>query len=200
MFRSLKVSIEPQSGGGVIVTKRELRISWRGDIRAVGALNMLILLEDHALIVRPERLEIRELGLHELLYDCLVTHDEALFGEAILRILQKLSEGNAQAPGVRVVGLQPLNENARYLLLYTLVQNVVVEIKYHPRVEIGMTIDVSELVDNAVEQAHPCLAREHHYDLLEYLVALLLLRLLLLLALVLVCAVLDEECNRVEDA
>jgi hypothetical protein len=62
----------------------------------------------HLLVVHPYLIELGELRLHQLLDRRLVSHHEALLGEAVLRVLQQLSEGNAEAPRVRLMGLQTL--------------------------------------------------------------------------------------------
>lgn len=90
-----------------------------------------LILQD-LLVVQPDLVELRELGLHELLDRGLVPHDEALLSEAVLGVLQKLSEGDAKAPWVRLVCLQPLDKDPCDLLLHTLFSDVVIKIENHP--------------------------------------------------------------------
>lgn len=152
----------------------------------------------HLLVVLPDLIELGQLRLHQLLYGGLVPHDEALLGEAVLGVLQQLSECDAQAPRVRLVSLETLDEDPGDLLLHTLLSYVVIQVKHHPGVEVCVAIDVSELVDDGVEEAHAGLRRQLLDDLLKDLVAFLLKR--LLLGVVLVSAVLDIECDSIKNA
>lgn len=92
---------------------------------------LLLLLVDNLLVVGPEGVEVGELSLHELLDHCLIPQDEGLLGKAVLRVLQQLSEGDTQAPGVRVMSLQALNEDPGDLLLDSLV-DIIKQVDDHP--------------------------------------------------------------------
>ena len=61
-----------------------------------------------------------------------------------------------------------------------------------------MAVDVSELINNGVKQAHASLRGKLLDDLLEYLIALLLQGLLLRVALM--CTVLDIQGDCIENA
>lgn len=114
---------------------------------------LLLLLVDNLLVVSPEGVEVGELRLHELLDHCLIPQDEWLLCEAVLRILQQLSEGDTQAPGVRVMSLQALNEDPGDLLLDGLV-DIIEEVDDHPRIEVSVAVNVPELIYDGVKQAH----------------------------------------------
>ena len=92
---------------------------------------LLLLLVDNLLVVSPEGVEVGELRLHELLDHGLIAQDEGLLREAVLRVLQQLSEGDTQAPGVRVMSLQALNEDPGDLLLDGLV-DIIKQVDDHP--------------------------------------------------------------------
>ena len=124
-------------------------------------------------IVHPEGLEVLQLGLHQELNLCLVSDYETLLGKVVLRVLQKLSERDAETPRVRTVSLESLYEDAGDLLLHGLV-NVIEHVDHHPRVEVGMRVDVPELIHYGVKEAEAGLTGQDQNDLLEHLVALLL--------------------------
>ena len=102
-------------------------------------------------------IELGELRLHQLLDRRLVSHDKALFGETVFRVLKQLSKGNAEAPWVRLVGLEALYQNACNLLLDTFFGDVIIEVENHPRVEICVAVNVSKLINNGVQEAHTSL-------------------------------------------
>jgi hypothetical protein len=157
---------------------------------------LLLLLVDDLLVVSPEGVEVGELRLHQLLDHGLIPQHEGLLREAILGVLQQLSEGDAQAPGVRVMSLQALNEDPGDLLLDCLV-DVIEEVDDHPGIEVGVAVDVPELIHDGVEQAHAGVRGQDQDDGLQDLIAFLLLCLLLLL--VSMSVALDKEGHRVED-
>jgi len=157
---------------------------------------LLLLLVDDLLVVSPEGVEVGELRLHQLLDHGLIPQDKGLLREAVLGVLQQLSEGDAQAPGVRVMGLQALDEDPGDLLLDGLV-DVIEEVDDHPGIEVGVAVNISELIDDGVEQAHAGVRGQDQDDGLQDLIAFLLLCLLLLL--VGMSVALDKEGHRVED-
>lgn len=92
---------------------------------------LLSVLVHDLLVIGPEGVKVGELRLHELLDHGLVAEDEGFLREVVLRVLQKLSEGNAQAPWMRVVRLQTLDKDPGDLLLDGFV-DVVEEVDDHP--------------------------------------------------------------------
>lgn len=94
--------------------------------------------------------------------------------------------------------LQTLNQNPCDLLLHTLFRNVIIKVKDHPRVEVSVAVDVSELINDGVKQAHTSLRCQLLDYLFEYFITLFLQRLLLGVALV--GTVLNVECYSVEYA
>ena len=77
---------------------------------------------------------------------------ERFLRKLIFRILQKLSEGDAHAPRVGLVALQSLDQNARDLFLDGLL-TVVEQVEDNPRVEVGVTVNVTEFIHKAVQEA-----------------------------------------------
>lgn len=60
------------------------------------------------------------------------------------------------------------------MLLDTFFGDVVIQVEDHPRVEVGVAVNISKLIDNGVEEAHTSIWGKLLDDLLENLVALLL--------------------------
>ena len=60
------------------------------------------------------------------------------------------------------------------MLLDTFFGDVVIQVEHHPRVEVGVAVNISKLIDNGVEEAHTSIWGKLLDDLLENLVALLL--------------------------
>ena len=85
----------------------------------------------HYLVVGPERVELVELRLHQLLDRSLIAHNETLLSKVVLGVLKQLSESDAQSPGVGFKGLEALNQDARNLLLDTLL-DIPEQVDDHP--------------------------------------------------------------------
>ncbi len=73
-------------------------------------------------------------------------HHKRLSEELVLRVLQKLSECNDQSPRIRFINLQSLNEDPGHLLRDDLI-HIKEQIDNYPREEVGVAIDVSQLID-----------------------------------------------------
>ena len=60
------------------------------------------------------------------------------------------------------------------MLLDTFFGDVVIQVEDHPRVEVGVAVNISKFIDNGVEETHTSIWGKLLDDLLENLVALLL--------------------------
>ena len=81
-------------------------------------------------------------------------------------VLNELTEVDHQAPWVRSERLKPLEEDHTDLLLNVWL-GLVKQAKQYDTEEECVTVGISQLVDDTVEEAQSSLIVEHHCDLLE---------------------------------
>jgi len=93
------------------------------------------------------------------------------------------------------VTLQSLDQDACDLLLDGLVA-VVEQVEDDPRVEVGVTVDVSELIHKAVQETQTSFVVQSHDDLLVHVIRVLLSQLGILR---IQGCVSNEECYSVND-
>ena len=138
------------------------------------------------------------LSLEQVLNRILIFSDERRLHEAILGVLNQLSEVDHQSPWVGSQSLKTLEEDSADLLLYIWLRFNEQPEEYETE-EVSVAIGVPELVDDAVHEAEPCVFVQLDCNLFEKVdVFLLVLLGLACVVLVVTCPLRDEKDYRVD--